>query len=467
MRGWGWWVLVLLSSGCAHRLECREHGGGEVVRLATEHFEVVSTLPVETTRLHASRLERLWGAFSAFFGHTPAAVEPLRVVLLDDDGAEEFAPEGDGFVGTVLRPLVLTSVHAGDGRAWTPSVHALVHLLSPHWLPRQPRWIAEGLADYLGGVRFEGEAVLRFGRGVWPGGRVADLDRLWDWDRASGSFSEERDRYASAWAYLSWFADRDGERLARLWAAMRDGTSARAGFESVVPASEWPALQRAVQAWVDDGRFSGWQSPPLPGPALGKPTALAAWELHALRGEVLSSLQMTRAAVADFTVAEGLAPRPVPTVVALGLLGGGPRGPRRTDALLELARAPDAPVEVFLELAAQPDLAPDERLRFAEEGLARAPLHAGALAQIAERALLVPGRIERALAASEALTRQAPWAFRAWLLHAQTLAAASRCQAAQRALDAAESVGLELARARSARILRERNEVRTNCREAP
>lgn len=468
MRGWGCSVLLLLASGCAHRLECREHGGGEVVRVASEHFDVVSTLPIEVTRTELSRLERLWDAFSVYFGHAPPPTEPLRVFLVGPGGVEEFGPGSAGFVQTTLQPVLVSAVSVDErGHAWSANAHELVHLLSAYWLPRQPRWIAEGLADYLGDASFRDESTLRFGRWTWSGGTVVELERLWDWDRASGSPDQEGDRYASAWAYLHYLANRDEARLARLWPALRSATSARAGFESVVPAAEWPALQRAVQAYVDEARFSGWESRTLRAPALGPPRVLAPWEVHVARGELLASLRMTRAAVAEFAVADRLAPRPRPAVVALGLLEDGLHGPRRTDALLELARLADAPVGVFLELASSEDLGPGERLRFAEDALARAPRDARALSAVTTQALLVPGQLERALAASEELTHQAPWATHAWMTRARALAAASRCQEAQRALDAAESLGLEDARALSARVLRVRHEVRDTCREAP
>lgn len=465
---WGAVACALVVSGCVHRFECREHRGVTVIEQSSEHFDAVSAVSLAATQQELNRLERLLDAFSVFFGSAPPETERLRVFFLGSGGADEFLPGSGGYMQHGLRPLMVSVVVEDQrGESWGANAHELTHHLSGYWLPRQPRWISEGLANYLGDAVFQGESTVYFGRWRWIASPVVELERLWDWDRAGGTPDEETARYDSAWAYLHYLANGDAARLTRLWAALATAASARAGFESVFPRAEWGVLRRAVQAYVDAGRFAGWRSETLRTPRLETPRTLAPWEVHLARAELFANGSVPEAAAEELAVAEQLAPRPLPLPLVLKRQEDGSGGPRRTDELLELSRAPDVSEDVLVLLARRGDLSPTERLRFAETAATRAPLDGAVLAVLVEQALAVPGQRERALAASEALTRLAPSAPATWFWRTRALSAASRCREAQEALDVQQRLSEGSSGQKSGAIDRDREWLRSSCMERP
>lgn len=135
----------LVASGCVH-FECKVHGGDEVRSLRSEHFIVTSDLPLEAHLAETRRLELLWDTFSAFFNMQVSRAQVPVVVLRSTDAVESFS---DGYAGFVRRsgPRVLVVGAMKDAQqSHDTNAHELTHLVSAYMLPRQPRWLAEGLA---------------------------------------------------------------------------------------------------------------------------------------------------------------------------------------------------------------------------------------------------------------------------------------------------------------------------------
>lgn len=247
-------------SGCAaHRYECERHGGRPSLRIDSEHFTVTSDLPADEARVEVRRLERLWDAYSVFFHFEPTTSARVPVLVSKDEAAAELMGDDNvaGFFFASIEPLLVTTVHdwevGGNIVRTSAGAHELVHLVSRFWLPRQPRWIAEGLAEYLGDAQFKNEDVVRFGR--WKrntGTSVHTLDELWQWDEVAPK--DQWPLYESAWAWVHYLANREEGKLKRLWAALRTEPSPRAAFDSVFPPSEQPALQARVEAYLAEGR---------------------------------------------------------------------------------------------------------------------------------------------------------------------------------------------------------------------
>lgn len=435
-RGWFVAVVVVASlSGCTHRFECRAHGGDEVRRIESEHFVVASDLPLATMRAETRKLEQLWDAWVVFFGHAPEGSARLQVVLSPPGASSEFIENTAGFVRFAVPALLFSTVTVTTGTdgkevSYSSNAHELVHLVSHFWLPRQPRWLSEGLATYLGDARFVRDSVIRMGRWQWEGGTVDSLDDLWAWDQVHEEVERERVLYKSAWAWIHYFSNRDEGRLARLWALLPKRASPRAAFEEIFPREEWPALKVKVQAYLDEGRYRGWETRVTREPELGEATTLAPWEVHLLRRSYLDSSRKRR----DET-RKALALTPTPTAeLVLARFEDEYRGPELSTVLDALPNDPRA-----MQLAAQaPDLPPRRRFQLLEQALDARPDDVTLLADFAFEAL--QRNDPRALEAAEKAIALAPWWPAPHFQRARALAQAHRCEDARQALDEIEGL---------------------------
>lgn len=459
-----WLALGVAATGCAHhRFECERDGGGPVLRVTTEHFAVTSDLPADALSREARRLENLWDSWAAFLQHEPAATGRVPVLVTRDDGVHEFSPGHDGFVVFGLEPVTVTAVREytrlGKAEQLAANAHELVHLVSAYWLPRQPRWLAEGLASYLGDAQFVRGDQVRFGRWAWEGGTVEPLEALWGWDEAPVDGAEERAHYQSAWAWLHYLANRDEARLARLWVELRGHPTAREAFDAVFPREEQEALLARVRAYVAEGRYAGWESTVRRAPEVSAPVPVEPWEVHLLRRAVFQAVGEPAAAKAESARAQQLAPAPPPPAVELARAIDTALGPERTDVLLRLAGEPRA----LLELGAAPDLPAAEQLQWRERAAAALPGSARAQLLLARAA--AERRDPRALAAAQRAVALAPWSVDARLFEVQALAAAARCPAARAALQLAASTSSNHASGLLRRLAQARTELAALCRE--
>jgi hypothetical protein len=195
-------TVAVLSAGCVKHVECRVHGGAGVRELSTEHFVISSELPEAELKAEAERLELLWDTFATFFrADVPRARIPV-VVLEDTEAVESFA---EGYSGFVLRqgPRVLVVGAPTEKGQTNTNAHELTHLVSDFMLPRQPRWVAEGLATYFEDATFTDARTVTMGR--WNKGRAEEafvggllsIEELMGWNALRFDDAEAR-YYASA-----------------------------------------------------------------------------------------------------------------------------------------------------------------------------------------------------------------------------------------------------------------------------
>ncbi len=446
-------------SGCAtaKRFECTAHGGAPVYRVETEHFEVTGQFPRDTLRLEATRLERLYDVYTTFFGHeSKQSSARLPVLMLPWGTLEEFMPYA-GYVSFDDDVVLVTSVHSSGGSA---TAHELVHLLSHYWLPRQPRWIAEGLAEYLGDARFVSHDTVAFGGWQQHAGAIVPMDELWSWSEGRRRGDAEAQMYGSAWAWVHYFADRHEKRLAALWRALREQTDPRAAFESVFPAGEWPALHAEVRAYTASARSKGWRSQSLRAPHVSAIETVPDWEVHMLRSRLFSDDNDGPAARGELQEARRLAPEPLPPAAAIALTTRTLLGPERTDALEPYREHPEG----LLAWAQGEDLAPAVRLEALARVMRQRPDSVPALLAFAR--LAAKWDDARALEAASHAAALAPWSIEARWLTATALVKAGQCRKAGEALQEAERVASE-SPTRVRQQVASVRELLAACREAP
>ncbi|MCP3102511.1 DUF1570 domain-containing protein [Myxococcus sp. K15C18031901] len=186
-------------------------GGGRVwSEVRSEHFRLHTDLSPDVAAKSAVELEKLRRALLLAWGTDFNPEGSVDVILLRNTSEMAEFTQGRyvGFVSTTERgPLLVMSGEGyvlDNGPEQRLQTHELAHQLSQHVLLRQPRWLAEGLAQYLETTHIKpstGEAVL---------GRVntnsrdyvtrrgwLDLDELWEWDQKDSLSEAEGQRWTA------------------------------------------------------------------------------------------------------------------------------------------------------------------------------------------------------------------------------------------------------------------------------
>ncbi|MCU0695568.1 MAG: DUF1570 domain-containing protein [Myxococcaceae bacterium] len=312
-------LAALLASGCVKRVECEVHGGAGVRELVTDHFVISSELPDAELELEARRLELLWDTFATFFrAEVPRARIPV-VVLQDAETVESFA---EGYAGFVSRrgPQVLVVGAPAEPGATNVNAHELTHLVSNFMLPRQPRWVAEGLATYFEDATFVDERTVTMGR--WNKNRASEafvsgvlsIDELMEWNNLRFDDAEVR-YYASAWAWVHYLSNHDEARLVRLFEGLRGTRPVSEVVREVFPPGEARRLEDEVTAYLAAAKFRGFQTSLRRVPSQSAVRTLEPWEVHRLRGQLF--LRNERAEAEELATAVSLAPTPLPASLAV------------------------------------------------------------------------------------------------------------------------------------------------------
>jgi hypothetical protein len=317
--GWLRWVVMAgCLSGCVKHFECALHGTG-VRELTTDHFVISSELSEPELKAEGERLELLWDTFATFFrAEVPRARIPV-VVLEDTEVVESFA---EGYAGFVIRqgPRVLVVGAPSEKGRTNINAHELTHLVSAFMLPRQPRWVAEGLATYFEDAAFTDARTVTMGR--WNKGRAEEafvggllsIDELMTWTGLRFNDDEAR-YYASAWAWVHYLSNHDEARLVKLFEGLRSARPVADVVRELFPKDEAARLQGEVKAYLGAARFRGYQTTLRRVPSLSQVRALEPWQVHLLRSRLF--LRDEKAEAADLQVAIEVAPTPKPAAVAL------------------------------------------------------------------------------------------------------------------------------------------------------
>ncbi|MCP3063336.1 DUF1570 domain-containing protein [Myxococcus sp. K38C18041901] len=245
----GWMGLILaLVSGCASsRALCPLEGGSPWTEARSQHFRVHTNLSPQAAKKAALELEKLRRAVLLAWGPDFDPEGSVDVIILRDEAELEEFSRGQYQGFSSLTPEGPLLVMAGEGHVldagptrWIQT-HELAHDVSRRVLLRQPRWLSEGLAQYLETTDVDdrtGEAVL--GRAHWQSlGYVRehgwlDLDELWRWDRKKSLSQEEQEwRYHSAWLWVHYLINRHSQRFDAFQTRLALAEAPRAAWDAV------------------------------------------------------------------------------------------------------------------------------------------------------------------------------------------------------------------------------------------
>ncbi len=308
-----------LAVGCAHSrppaFRCPAEGGPPWLEVESDHF----TVKTDASGEEADRIAReLEGMRTAQLAAWDGAFDPpgrLEVVvvrqaelreLLGDlywDVAGYYAGGGRPRVVTGLVEKGTTAPHRWlDRKAWAEEEerhvlgHELAHHLVGQVLLRQPRWLSEGLAEYLAATRldtWQGRPAAAVGLGDWEAwrkGRVPAAKVLaWRVDQVGEPY------YGPSWLLVHWLVNRRGAAFAAYQQRLARAEDPAAAWKAVFP--DLDPGDTGAMASLDsqlDAYLASPSSTPLrvmlpsDEPRLRRRT-MPPPEVHALRAELFST----------------------------------------------------------------------------------------------------------------------------------------------------------------------------------
>jgi hypothetical protein len=236
-------------------------GGPPWREITTEHFVIDTNLDPEVADATARQLENLRNVMiEAVFEHQPAPSPKLRVLALRSDEYGHYATKNVGvFMSSVVCQPVLATSPGGEWGTMQNNirVHELAHYVSSLYMSiyNQPRWFAEGFAEYLETLRYdEKTGSVEIGRP--PLGfeyleftSQAFLDELWGWDEAKNQSRTDR-LYETSWAVVHWLFDERKDDAVRFEDALAHGKNAQKAWKEIFGDLDEHAMSEVVGKYV-------------------------------------------------------------------------------------------------------------------------------------------------------------------------------------------------------------------------
>jgi hypothetical protein len=159
---------------------------------------------------------------------------PLEVVVLPPDAHDALFPVTDGVFLPGPEPLLvvksLSDLSFVNGTVGATQVHELGHAFIARRIGRVPRWLDEGLAEWLETMSVEPEQItlgkieLPNLRAATSAGRVA-FEGLESWEQLGVmNQAQTQEMYAAAWAWVAWLLSEEPDRFTRFLRAVQAGT---------------------------------------------------------------------------------------------------------------------------------------------------------------------------------------------------------------------------------------------------
>ncbi len=495
-------ALLSLAGGCAHSpsFRCPAEGGPPWFEIQSDHFVLKTDVAGDQAERVIRELETMR---TAELGAWDGALDPparLEVVVVRTTGEfrellGDLFPFVGGYYARTSRPRIVGALFLEElvaaPQRWAESKsqeeaaagailrHELAHHLISQVLLRQPRWLSEGMAEYLAAIKL----------GTWqgrPAAAVGLADKtFWKWKRvraaallAGGNRENAYGYYASSWLLVHWLVNRRGADFAayqrRLARAEEPGAAWKAAFPDLDPADG--AAMARLDGELDAYLASATNTPlrvmlPAIEPRLRR-REIPPPEVHALRADLfLNGLLPLKASrpKAEKEVAASLREDPSGLPVALSLAQVG----RREEALrlgraAAAARPDDWRGWAMLAAGAsdRDDLAA-ERLFALRRAAALLPDEAGALNDVAW-GLFQAGAPGEAFPLAVRAARLAPANSSALDTYGAILAALGRCEDALLAQRRAVDLLDQHAAPEAAREIRDRlDRIEAQCATVP
>lgn len=467
---------------------CPGEGGRPWLRLDSDHYSLQTDLPAEEARKAMRMLEQTRAAIlSAMWPDVLARPMPkLQVYVLQDWREFEglyprrvraffFRSDSEALIVLPGRP---DSWQRPFGGLWKDSSsrlnHELSHYLSTYALLRQPRWLSEGLAEFLETLRVSEDGktavvgapnreAIREMRRVLTYARTGRenawrMRRLFTWEREPTTGEEDRllaAMYAGSWLLVHWLHHERPQQFAAYQALLARG---------VAPDVAWrEALAELAPDSLDEMLFQYVRGRIFPERTLEVPPVgtsfveqeLADAEVHAIRAKLAALASgmahrepfiSNRRKLSNDELREALRLEPNSLLALSMKLRGAPEAERPGIARAAVKAHPDES-EAWRLLASA--LGPDPAVREEQEAAYQKALELEPRSAYAAMGLawlyVKQGRVAEAVPLARWAVGLMPWNTYALDTYAMALAASGACdeavQTEQRALELLQEEG--------------------------
>jgi hypothetical protein len=303
---------ALISTGCLHgatqlqhfpeRLEFAQQppiADGAWLAITTDEFELDTNLPEDEARYAAEVCMREIAAIEAVMGNAePPHRVPVRLIAIAN--TVDFNSKFDARIAAIGtwqqgQQLLLLSgrpehwEHRASLVEGAPATvtHEMAHVVLRRYFPFQPRWFAEGLAEYLasykwsldgtqvelGVANLDAYAIYRHYRTV---GLTDEL--AWGGASADNGEANELSRYGYAWAFVHYLIHRDPNLFQDVMQQIAQGPK---GIEQLnrelAPRAE--KFDNAIHAYLKAGEYQTIFLPVIAKKSTAKEHALNAEEV--------------------------------------------------------------------------------------------------------------------------------------------------------------------------------------------
>ena len=296
-------ALIGLLGGCGST--CPRFDDGNWRELSTPNFRLRTDLDDREARRTLEELESVRAALLTSFGAEPGInTGQVAVVALDEGWGAAAGPMLNGVYGQALfTPHI--AIRAGSGLVGQPLVkHELVHQLSGALRPREPAWLAEGLAMYFQTLEISAESrLVTVGRPEAPVVSLLHHQGFMSVGqlRAGTAVHDSRSGfYPSAWLVVHYLMNHRRGELRAYQNTLQPSASDQAS-DNDRESQAWQAafgdltsaqLDRQLRAYVDGGKYYVYRfSFAPPRPRITGARTLTPADAHATRALIYASMK--------------------------------------------------------------------------------------------------------------------------------------------------------------------------------
>jgi len=263
-------AVATALAACAAALPAVPSKGGPAWReLTSEHFTVWTDADPERARDLVRDMERFRQVLvGAAFPSVAASGRSLAIVLRDDDelaalsGTEPPRAVASPAVSPLWQPTIVLSAQSNRVGANYALPHELTHVISFGVIHHQPRWLAEGLAQYFETVRLDSDAATAdVGleptlRGAsQPMASVVPVAKVFAWNHLS---EHEAHEYSTAWGLITFLINIHPQELVQYMRLIEIRGESRESFSVEDHAALWREAFPSLPLADVDAQLRQW-----------------------------------------------------------------------------------------------------------------------------------------------------------------------------------------------------------------
>ncbi|ABF92678.1 hypothetical protein MXAN_2327 [Myxococcus xanthus DK 1622] len=267
---------------------CPGEGGRPWLRLDSDHYTLHTDLLAEEAREAMQRLERTRAAIltSMWPQSLRQQMTKLDVYVIQSPREFEglyprrvraffFRSDSEALIVLSGRPGTWEQTFSGLSLASSsPLNHELAHYLSAYPLSRQPRWLSEGMAEYLETLRISKDgrtAVVgaphwtaiahirpRLNKVLRDVAQGWSMQQVLQWDRTLEAREQDKEveaNYAGSWLLVHWLVNERPQPFAEYLALLHQGVSPDEALTRTLPELTSPSLDGLLYQYVRKRHF--------------------------------------------------------------------------------------------------------------------------------------------------------------------------------------------------------------------